>query len=299
MTFLEEGVEVDCVLEVRPRAGIPAGVRPTSTVRTNIYNQSRRATDSVRIENSFIPVEGVGERTERRLWQAGVTHWDDFEDAGRPRGVGATTADRIGAFIDEARDRLAANDARFFDRAFPGGERWRLYENFREEACFFDIETTGLSQASDEVTCVSVHRGGETTTLVKGRDLCRSALGDLLDAPLVVTFNGKRFDVPFLEQSFGLRVDAPHVDLMYPCRRLDLTGGLKRIERDVGIERDRPDISGRDAVRLWREYERGDERALETLVGYNREDTVNLRRLADTVAGRLHDEGFEAARRDP
>ncbi|RLM48905.1 ribonuclease H-like domain-containing protein, partial [Halorubrum sp. Atlit-28R] len=56
-----------------------------------------------------------------------------------------------------------------------------------------------------------------------------------------------------------------------------------------GIDRDRPDISGRDAVRLWREYERGDESALDTLVSYNREDTVNLERLMETVTGKLHD----------
>jgi uncharacterized protein YprB with RNaseH-like and TPR domain len=46
-------------------------------------------------------------------------------------------------------------------------------------------------------------------------------------------------------------------------------------------------------VRRWHEYERGDEGALETLVSYNREDTVNLRTLSDTVAERLHADVFE------
>jgi uncharacterized protein YprB with RNaseH-like and TPR domain len=101
--------------------------------------------------------------------------------------------------------------------------------------------------------------------------------------------------VPFLETSFDLSLDYPHLDLMYPCRKLDLTGGLKAIETEIGVERDRPDISGEDAVRLWREYERGDEAALETLVSYNREDTVNLRTLTDTVAERLHADVFEPA----
>jgi uncharacterized protein YprB with RNaseH-like and TPR domain len=109
-----------------------------------------------------------------------------------------------------------------------------------------------------------------------------------------VTFTGKRFDVPFLEESLGVEFALPHVDLMYPCRRLDLTGGLKEIERAVGIDRDRPDLSGRDAVRLWHEYERGDDGALETLVSYNRDDTANMERLLDIVADRLHDRVFEA-----
>jgi uncharacterized protein YprB with RNaseH-like and TPR domain len=108
-----------------------------------------------------------------------------------------------------------------------------------------------------------------------------------------VTFNGARFDVPFLETSFDLSLDHPHLDLMYPCKQLGLSGGLKQIEQDIGIERDRPDISGRDAVRLWREHERGKDGSLETLVSYNREDAVNLKDLSETVVDRLHADVFE------
>jgi uncharacterized protein YprB with RNaseH-like and TPR domain len=243
----------------------------------------------VRIENSFVPVRGVGEKTERRLWEAGITHWDDFE----PSHVGEMQGETITDYIDRARDRLAAGDAAFFDRAFPSGSRWRLYENFRESACFFDIETTGLDARHSEVTTVSFHRADETTTLVRGADLTRATIRRELDAAdLLVSFNGKRFDVPFLERSFDLDITQPHLDAMYPCRKLDLTGGLTAIERAVGIERDRPDISGRDAVRLWHAYERGDDDALATLVSYNRADTVNLKTLLDIVSRRLHDSVF-------
>jgi hypothetical protein len=248
----------------------------------------------MRVENSFIPVRGVGEKTERRLWSQGVREWGDFRPVD---GVGPTTAERIEAFIDEARPRLRERDADYFARRFPDGERWRLYETFRDEACFFDIETTGLNHDRDRVTTVSVHRDGETTTLVAGDDLTAGALREAFaDAGLLVTFNGARFDVPFLEASFDVSLDYPHLDLMYACRSAGLTGGLKSIEREIGIGRDRPDLSGRDAVRLWHEYERGDESSLATLVSYNREDTVNLRRLMDHVGDRLHDEVFVAAR---
>jgi uncharacterized protein YprB with RNaseH-like and TPR domain len=246
----------------------------------------------MRIENSFLPVHGVGEKTERRLWREGITHWDDFEKS----SVGSVTGKRIGEFIESARDHLDAGNMEFFADAFPSGSRWRLYENFREQTCFFDIETTGLDARHSEVTTVSFHRAGETTTLVRGEDLTQAAIEtELRKAGLLVSFNGKRFDVPFLEQSFSLSIDQPHIDLMYPCRRLDLTGGLKAIEHAVGIDRDRPDLSGRDAVRLWHQYERGDEQSLRTLVSYNRADTVNLQLLLDTVAKRLHDEVFVAA----
>jgi uncharacterized protein YprB with RNaseH-like and TPR domain len=247
----------------------------------------------VRIENSFIPVEGVGEKTERSLWERGITHWDAFDRS----AVGGKRGDRIASFIDVARDHLDRGDPRFFRDTFPSGSHWRLYENFREGACFLDIETTGLSKRRDRVTVVGLHRDGDTRTLVRGRDLSRETLERELDeAELLVTFNGKRFDVPFLAESFGIEVDVPHVDLMYPCRKLGLSGGLKAIEGAVGIERDRPDISGEDAVRLWREYERGSEEALGTLLSYNREDTEHMKPLMDHVASRLHEDVFEPAR---
>ena len=235
----------------------------------------------------------MGEGTERRLWRQGVTHWDAFDRD--VDGVGSTTADRIETFIDEARPRLADRDSTYFDRTFPSSERWRLYETFRDDACFFDIETTGLDHDRDEVTTVSVHSGDETRTLVNGDDLTADALVDAFaGAGLLVTFNGARFDIPFLETSFGVDLDYPHLDLMYTCKKLGLSGGLKAVEREVGIDRDRPDISGRDAVRLWRQYERGDDAALDTLVSYNREDTVNLRALADHVTSRLDEQVFSS-----
>ncbi|GAB3693101.1 ribonuclease H-like domain-containing protein [Halorubrum pallidum] len=247
----------------------------------------------MRIENSFIPVEGVGETTERRLWRSGVTTWETFDPGVGVRGLGATTADRIESFIAEALTRLDDGDAAYFDRAFPSGERWRLYEDFRSETCFFDIETTGLDEHRDRVTTVSFHRDGETTTLVAGEDLTAEAVAaQFRDASLLATFNGARFDVPFLETALDVQVDTPHLDLMYPAKRIGLSGGLKPIEKQLGIERDRPDISGRDAVRLWREYERGDDEALDTLVSYNREDAENLRALADVVCESLHETVF-------
>jgi uncharacterized protein YprB with RNaseH-like and TPR domain len=63
---------------------------------------------------------------------------------------------------------------------------------------------------------------------------------------------------------------------MPTCRKLGLSGGLSEIERTLGIERDLPDVDGREAVRLWHEHERGVDGALERLIEYNREDTENM-----------------------
>ena len=243
----------------------------------------------MRVENSFIGVDGVGEQTERSIWEQGVTHWDEFE----PSVLGGKRGDRIDQFIHEGREYLDAADVAYFDRQFPSSEQWRLYETFSERACFFDIETTGLDERRNRVTTVSLHQAGDTETLVAGDDLTAGNLrAAFADADLLVTFNGKRFDVPFLEANFDIDLQRPHLDLMYTCRKVGLSGGLKQVEQDVGIERARPNVSGRDAVRLWREHERGQDGSLETLISYNREDTVNLRTLADEVTTQLDEQVF-------
>jgi len=249
----------------------------------------RAVPESVRVENSFIGADGVGEKTEQSIWEQGVTHWDEFE----PSVVGGKRGERVQEFIYEGQEYIEAGDVTYFDRTFPNSEQWRLYETFRDRACFFDIETTGLDERRNQVTTVSCYQAGETETLVAGDDLTVDSLRAVFDgADLLVTFNGKRFDVPFLEANFDVDLDRPHLDLMYTCKKLGLSGGLKQIEQDVGIERDREDITGRDAVRLWREHERGRDGALETLVSYNREDAKNLETLADHVTASLHDDVF-------
>ncbi|RQH03129.1 ribonuclease H-like domain-containing protein [Natrarchaeobius oligotrophus] len=246
----------------------------------------------MRIENSFIPVRGVGEATERRLWTEGITHWDEFDGS----VVGDTLADRIERFIEEGRTHLERGDVSVFAERLPAASRWRLYENVRDDACFLDIETTGLDATRNDVTTVTLHRGGETKTFVNGDDLTVERLETELErSALLVTFNGRRFDVPFLETCYDLDVTVPHLDLMYPCKKLGLGGGLKAIERELGIDRGLPDLSGRDAVRLWHQYERGDDDALETLIEYNRADTTNMEPLLETVTEQLHEQVFEAA----
>ena len=59
---------------------------------------------------------------------------------------------------------------------------------------------------------------------------------------------------------------------------LGYRGGLKAVERNLGLRRD-PAIQGVDgfeAVQLWRRYRQGDRAALRKLMLYNLTDVVNL-----------------------
>ncbi|RLG28565.1 hypothetical protein DRN70_00250 [Methanosarcinales archaeon] len=144
---------------------------------------------------------------------------------------------------------------------------------------YLDIETTGLSRTHNSVTVVGIFDGKRVIQLVSGIDLCEESLSSLLgDVERVVTFNGKRFDIPFLKHHFP---NAPlshleHFDLMYLGWKLGWRGGQKAIEKRLGLSRNSGIRNGREAVRLWHAYKLGDQSALERLLEYNSEDLINM-----------------------
>lgn len=104
---------------------------------------------------------------------------------------------------------------------------------------------------------------------------------------VVVTYNGERFDLEVLEKKsgFSLPKRVQSLDLMYMCWELDLYGGLKKVEKTLGIIRDESvdGMNGYDAVKLWYEYESGDSKALSLLRLYNYYDVMNLVELENRL----------------
>jgi len=238
---------------------------------------------------TFQHLPGVGPVTEADLWRSGYRDWRDLLD--RPAVLGATppTRARLSKELERSEQALRERDAGWFARRLPNREHWRLYPAFADEAAYLDIETTGLSPYGGIVTVVTVHGGGATRTFVAGDDLeeLPAYLGRF---GVLVTFNGSRFDVPFLAAAFPqLLVPPAHIDLRFLLYRLGHAGGLKRIEQRLGLG-DRSGVEGVDgleAVRLWQEYRRGSRPALDRLVRYNRADTVNLEPLLRYAATEL------------
>lgn len=246
----------------------------------------------MRLENSFVLIPGFGEKTEQKLWKHDVTHWDHVRETDF---LSDNKRNKVLDFLEKARKNLEVNNSIFFGSKLGSKRVWRLYRNFEQNACFFDIETTGLDQKKNKVTTVSFYRNGEDKTLIQGEDLTRENLRqEFFESDLLVSFNGRRFDQPFLEHNYNLDIKTPHIDLMYPCKRLGMTGGLKAIEKNIGIERELEDLDGREAIKLWKKYERkGDQEALDKLVRYNQYDARNLKQLLDIVHTRMKDQVFE------
>ncbi|MFP4116904.1 MAG: ribonuclease H-like domain-containing protein [Candidatus Aenigmatarchaeota archaeon] len=157
---------------------------------------------------------------------------------------------------------------------------------------YLDIETTGLSKERHKVTVVGAYDGDEVYQLVKGRNLCEDNLYELLEkAGCVVTYNGKRFDVPFLQKKYNIELNGNHKDLMYLGWKVGLKGGLKKIEKEIGVGRNSGVCGGSEAVRLWKKYQREEcKEALRKLLMYNKEDVVNLVSVEEAIEKRLEKE---------
>ena len=155
---------------------------------------------------------------------------------------------------------------------------------------YLDIETTGLSPQYSAITVVGVYIcNGDNTRFIHliGEDITvENILEALQGAGALYTYNGKGFDLPFIHRCLGVNLAElfEHHDLMYDCWRNNLYGGLKSVERQLGIERRLTEVDGYEAVRLWWRYVNDyDQDALATLLEYNREDVVNLKTLKERL----------------
>lgn len=116
---------------------------------------------------------------------------------------------------------------------------------------------------------------------------------------VLVTFNGKRFDVPLLARRYAKwGLDSPflgkrHLDLLPLSRRV--FPGRKRyrlssLERDILKFRRVGDVPGRDIPPLWRRYCRDkDARPMRGVLEHNRHDIVSMAALIAEMVGTKRD----------
>lgn len=155
---------------------------------------------------------------------------------------------------------------------------------------YLDIETTGLSFVSSDITVIGIYLcDGTESSVVQlyGRQVtAENLLRALKNVQKIYTYNGRRFDLPFINWFLGIDLESnfKHEDLMYRCWECNLKGGLKAVERQLGIDRESRGVNGFYAVWLWNKYiEENDEDALQQLLQYNRDDIVNLRALRNKL----------------
>ncbi|MBI2655133.1 ribonuclease H-like domain-containing protein [Candidatus Woesearchaeota archaeon] len=238
------------------------------------------------ITQSFIFLERVGHKLEQAIWNNGIYDWDSFLKNNRIKGMSRYRKLYYNRKILNAKKALYSFDSNYFIKLLPQPEMWRLYDFFREDAVFLDIETTGLSKLHDDITVFGLYDGLNTKTMIKGINMNYPALKEELQKyKLIVTFNGASFDIPFIEKRYpGLLPKVPNFDVRSITGRLGLKGGLKNIEKELNLSRKEiiNNFHGGDAVTLWRMYgATGDEYYLNLLVEYNEYDIMNLKIVAE------------------
>ena len=240
------------------------------------------------LERTFCHIPGVGGHTERSLWQQGCLSWHDYLASPKKFSIGGVKRDFFDLYVRESADMLERGEHEFFAQALGAKEAWRAWPQFRNSCAYLDIETDG-GQRGESITMVGLYDGADFNCLIKGEDL--DQFPDVISKySMIVTFFGSGFDVPMLRKAFpAVPFSQIHLDLCFGLKRVGYRGGLKKIEKQLGIARseETDGLSGFDAIRLWREYQEGSDDSLKTLVEYNREDVVNLERLAEVAFEKL------------
>jgi uncharacterized protein YprB with RNaseH-like and TPR domain len=172
----------------------------------------------------------------------------------------------------------------------------------RGSICFLDIETTGLSPTTYLflIGLMFWEKRRFVAELVFARNYAEepAVLKYVRDAlsrfGVVVTYNGDRFDLPFIETRLAATRIGPldpiaSVDLLYAARRV-YRGVLPNcrlgtVERHIrGIERS-GDIPGRYIPEAYHDYVRsGDARAMKNVLYHNRMDLFTMAVLLNRLS---------------
>ena len=265
-------------------------------LRHRMAKAARRADTQITKRTQFreticthIELEGLqvttphGRHLERtRLWE----HW-------RHHG----SAD-VGALIDLPHDLLVGISSNEVPTAPP--ESW----------AFLDTETTGLAGGSG--TCAFLIGIGRITPagfhvrqffmrdFDEERSQLHAATEALADAQVLVTYNGKSFDVPLLETRYRMNRARPpfarlaHLDLLHGARRLwrlrmDSCRLVDLETQVLGHER-YGDVPGQMIPQLYFDYLRGRAPApIEPVFEHNALDIVSLACLTGVVPWAFRD----------
>jgi uncharacterized protein YprB with RNaseH-like and TPR domain len=178
---------------------------------------------------------------------------------------------------------------------------------------YLDIETNYVGSFTDQrlfrdcknhkITVIGLRiMDGEREAFVQlvGEEATREALMTVLEGvERLVTYNGRSipdkvkgytgFDFPVIAAQLGVMLDRvfAHLDLCPACWQAGLWGGQKAIEEVLGLKRELPGKDGKWAAETWKKYQTThDERDLQALLTYNREDVFMLRRIEEALEGR-------------
>ncbi len=238
------------------------------------------------LEASFSCFKGFSNSAEQKIWQLGCLAWKHISYL--PAGTFSSAKTRLlEAEINRANIAYQAELPDYFIQRFKRADKIRVLRDFQYQSAVIDIETTGLSK-KDRITTIALLKNGVIHVFINGIDI-DNFLSMLKGIHLLITFNGTRFDLPFLRRYFSIDLSLPHLDLMPIMNALGYKGGQKKCEKLARMHRIfSQGNSGKDAIYLWKKWEiEKNLNALQKLVIYNAEDVFMLEKLAVMAYNRV------------
>ena len=235
------------------------------------------------ITGTFIHMRGIGPVTEQKMRSAGITSWFHLLEGPPPIPFSSRVRAELLEQTLESLKALEEDNIGFFVKRFPTSQHWRILFQYVERVAFFDIETSGLSRYTAEVTVASVLHRGRMHSFVRDENL--EGFLDLIEnVELLVSFNGNCFDIPFVLDAFRIpELPCPHIDLRWVSYHAGLRGGLKDIEKACGLpprDEDLQSVDGLEAVLLWNDWrQRGLRASRDRLLRYCESDVRTLAHL--------------------
>jgi uncharacterized protein len=229
------------------------------------------------IDECFIHLDGIGEKTSEKLKELGFINWQQCMDNSDSLPFNGKKRDKFIQKVQDSQRAVEESDIDYLVNSYPVKEHWRILAEFFHEATWFDIETTGITWYNNHTTVISAYRDGELLDFRFGENL--DDFLELVDrSRLLVSFNGSGYDIPFLEQTYHIpSLNCPHVDLRWMSYHRGYRGGLKSIEKSVGIERpgEVSGVDGLEAIDLFYRWQDGDKEAGWKLMVYCRADVIS------------------------
>ena len=232
------------------------------------------------LNHSFSHIPSVGTATEKRIWDSGICMIDEFIQT-PPGFLSKAKQAKITEHLHLSKRQIEMGLVDYFYQNLAAKEHWRIFREFQSSTVYLDIETTGMGEPGDIITTIALYDGQQIKHYVNGENPNDFSQA-IRDYQVIVTYNGKAFDIPFIENYFGIRLTQAHLDLRYILSSLGYSGGLKSCERQFGIGRtgSLAEVDGYFAVLLWNDYRKKRKvKSLETLLAYNIEDVLNLEYL--------------------
>ena len=223
----------------------------------------------------FVHIKGVSKDIELKLWNSGVHTIKDIKDLKNKPQIFQT-------MLKKSIHNLLHGDVSIFYNNLQSNEQWRIFGDcVNRNVCYVDIETTGLNIYGDDITTAIIYTPMKTYIFLKDVNL-HLFPKILKQFDVVVTYNGKIFDIPFLEHYFNEIFKLAHLDLRWILASIGIKGGLKQSEFKMGMmpRKGLEDVTGSHAVFLWNDYKMNNNlNSLLKLVSYNFEDAMRLRWL--------------------